>query len=444
MLSRVCLSLVLSACSLQAWCQVEPSATGGSGSTDDDSMMSLPPQVSGSFYPSSTGSQDRSNFLSLGVLTSVSYDDNVLTGETPKPIASESYSVTPSISLIEKTPRMSGSLSYSPGFIYYDPASDLNQVTQNAVADFEYRWTPRLTAGVQEVFQQNSTAFSSPYIYSGATISGSSAVGSPQLILPYSGQIMETTPGHLEYQFSKNSLIGASGYFTTFHFTDAGAANGLSNSTGGGGSVNYSRRLTRTQDIGILYQYTISKSNPIVSTTESHFGQAFYSIALGKAFTLSLTGGPEYSTTSAPGITSVGTWSPSGNASIGWHQPRVNVALSYSRAVSTGWGLLGAYTMDGVSINFGYQFSRRLSADANGNYGNSKNATPTLVSYVATGHTFFERAALNYQLSEHFHLVGDYSRLHQDYFGISAISNNPDADRVSLTLNYAFTRPLGR
>jgi hypothetical protein len=322
------------------------------------------------------------------------------------------------------------------------------------MADLEYRWTQRLTVGVQEVFQQNSTAFSQPYTYSGATISGSGVVGSPAVILPYAGQIQETTPGHIEYQISRNSLIGASGYFSTFQFSDSSQVTGLYNSRSYGGSANYSRRLTRTQFFGVLYQYSTSSTTspanaatvayPPVST-ESHYAQLFYTANLTNRLSLSLTGGPEYTTTSVPGSEEVNTWAPSGHATLGWHETRANFAVGYSRSVSTGWGLLGSFTADSANATASWQFTRRLVGTVNGNYGNTRNATPLLVSaYTATGHTFFERAALEYQLSEHLHLVGEYARLHEHYTGIAAFSSSPDSDRVAVTLNYGFQRPLGR
>jgi hypothetical protein len=40
--------------------------------------------------------------------------------------------------------------------------------------------------------------------------------------------------------------------------------------------------------------------------------------------------------------------------------------------------------------------------------------------------------------------IAEYDRLHESYGNIPAIAANPDIDRVSISLNYQFTRPLGR
>ena len=423
--------------------QVEPSATGGGVDTSDDSLMTLPPAVSGAFYPAGVASEDRSNFLSGNIVTIVAYNDNVLTGQTVKPVSAESYQILPTIRLDERTSRLHESLSYSPGFVFYDPTSEINEVTQNAVGSLQYRMTPHTTFALQETFQQNSTVFSAPYTVSGATFSGSDA-GGPVLIAPYAGQIMNTTAAHVGYQFSRSSMIGLSGSYNLFNFSNLAVSEGLYNSNSGDGSVFYSRRLTRSQYLGMSYRYDVSETNPYASTTKSQYGSVFYSVVLSKAFSLSLTGGPEYSTTTAPGVSAINTWAPSGIASLNWHAQRANVSVSYARAVITGWGLLGAATTDNAAASMQWRFTRRVTGTLNASYANIKNATAIISSYTQTGHSLFGRASLGYEISEHMNVVGEYTRLHESYYGIPAISDSPNADRVAVTLTYRFEKPLGR
>src|ERR1700733_8711925 len=343
---RLCLSVALLSCSMVAWCQVEPSATGGTGTTEDDSLMTLPPSVSGSFYPSSVGSEERENTLSGGIIVIATYDDNVLTGEQIQPIAAESYTILPNISISERTSRLRGSLNYSPGFMFYHPTSELNEVTQNAFADFQYRWTPHTTVGLQEMFQQNSTVFSQPYTVAGATISDSGSSSSPIVIAPYLGQLMESTTGHISYQFSRSSMVSASGYYSLFDYSNSALSQGFYNSHGGGGSGSYSRRFGRAQYLGVSYRFATSETTPYPSTTESQFASVFYSVRLPNHLSLSFNGGPEYTSTTTPGVAPFTSWAPSGTASIGWQRSRADFALSYSHEVTTGWGLLGSFTAD--------------------------------------------------------------------------------------------------
>ncbi len=441
---RVFFGIVLLFCSVHLWGQVEPSASGGSVPTDDDSLMSLPPQDSGSFYPSSVGSESRLNTLSGGVIVTAAYDDNVLAGETGHPVGAESYTVLPNIQLTERTSRISGSLSYSPGFTFYDPTTELNRVNQNAVGSFDYRMSPRLRFGASETFEQNSTVFSQPYTLSGATVSGSAESGPPIIVAPYAGQIVDSTQAHAGYQFSRTSMISGSVYFSSFNFSNLAQNEGLYNSNSGGAAVSYSRRLTRSQYFGINYRYSISETNPVPSTTESHFASLFYSVNFERAFSLSLTGGPEYTISSAPGVATTHTWAPSGVASIGWQKSRANFALSFSRSVTTGWGLLGNYTADTASASVRWRFTQKLFGTVSANYADTTNATPAIAPTTQSGHLLFGRASLSYALGEHLIAVAEYARIHENYSGISEISNDPNDDRVSVSLNYRFTRPLGQ
>jgi hypothetical protein len=440
-LSSISILLLLST---SLWCQVEPSASGGEGVTDDDSLMPLSPQVSGSFYPSSVGSQTRSNYLSGEMVFIAAYYDNLLTGGTAKPVSGESYSILPTIRLDQTTSRTHGSLAYSPGFSFYEPVTAFNQVNQNANADFQYRLTPRTTLSAQDVFEQNSSVFSQPYIYAGSTISASNDISSPVLIVPFLGQLVNSVSATIGYQFSRNSMIGGSGSYSIFDFSSNTQQTGLYNSGTAGGSVFYSRRLTKVQFIGARYGYSRTVTDPVAATTQTQSGSVFYTVGLPSRFSLSLSGGPEYSLTTLTGFPSSTTWGPGGSASISWQRSRTNLAVSYSRAISAGQGFLGTYTVDGANLSAEYLITRRLTTGLSGSYSNAKNASPLLTPGNPTGHTLFGRASLEYALSEHMHVIGEYTRLHQSYGGIAEIANDPDADRVSVSLNYSFMRPLGR
>jgi len=444
MFGRTCLSFAVLLCSTPLWCQVEPSASGGQATADDDSLMTLPPSVSGSFYSSSVGSEERENTLGGGLLFTAAYDDNVIANVNGSPIGAESYTIEPNIYFNTHTSRLSGSLNYVPGFIFYDPTSDLNQVTQNAVAQFEYRLTPHTTVGVEEGFTQNSTVFSTPYTLQGATISASGADMPGIVIDPYVGQLSDYTSGHVGYQLSRSSMISASGSFSSFQYTGAGPITGFYNSQGGGGTGAYSRRLTRRQYVGASYRYSTTTSSPFPSTTTSQFESAFYSIGIGAGFSLSITGGPEYTTTTSPKVVTTHSWSPSGNLGLGWQRKRAVFAMSYARAVTTGGGLLGSFTMDNASATAGWQFTQRLVGSLNGDYVNTKTATLLAASGNPTGHTVFGGATMQYRLAEHLNLVGQYSRVHNTYGAIMALAEDPNIDRISVSINYDFRRPIGR
>jgi hypothetical protein len=407
-------------------------------------MVELPPQMSGSFYPSGVADESRQNLLSAGLLFTVAYDDNLLTGLEAHPVSAKSYIIEPNIALSTKTSRLSGSLSYVAGFMFYDPTSDLNDVTQNAVASFAYRFTPRARIGVSESFQQNSTVFSEPYLLAGSGISSSPNYVPPETIAPYVGQVADSTGVNFSYQYSQNSLIGFGGNLSSFHYAGNAQAQGLYDSIGGGGSASYSHRLGRTQYLGFSYEYSTSNTSAYDATTKSQYGLVLYSVGLPNRLTLSFSGGPEYTTTTAPGSTPTHNWDPSGNASIGWQKNRANLALSYSRAVTTGWGLYGSYLADGAAVVANWKFSPRLTGAMSGNYSNTKNASTITVGNMATGHTIYGRSSLQYRMGQHLNLVAEYGRLHESIARAAIFAQAPNDDRVSLSLNYVLQKPLGR
>ncbi len=430
-------------CSIPLWSQVEPSATGGSGVESDDTYMTMPAPVSGSFYRSVLGGH-RENYLSGGVATSASYDDNILVNDTAKPISGEVFSIYPSIGLATSTGRTRADLSYSTGFSFYQPTTDLNAVNQNLAADFQYKFSPRTTLTGQDVFMQNSSVFSQPYTLSGATISGSSQSVAPIVIVPYANEITDSTGASIGYQFSRNSMIGGGGSYSLFRFTNANQDAGLFGSTSEGGSAFYSLRVTRGQSIGVRYGYLRSTFDSYSTNTDDQSSALFYALKLGHSFSMSVSGGASYVTTSATGAPTASTWAPSGTASFGWQGTRTNVTFAYAREVSTGWGFVGAYQTDGASVSIGHKFTRKLAGSIGGSYADVQNISAIPTSSNVEGHSLFGRASLAYPLSEHMTAAADYSRIHENYSSISEIAIDPNADRVTVSLNYLFRRPLGK
>jgi hypothetical protein len=435
------------------WGQVEPSASGGSSTQDDDSMMPLTPEVSGSFFPTE-GTSGRSNYLSGGVTFGAAYDDNLFTGPAGKPESAETYSIWPTIIYQQKTTRTGASFIYSPGFTFYEPITSDNSFTQNAAANFEYRLTQRATVTFQDVFEQNSSALAQPYNLAGATVSGTGQSATPFVIVPFASQVLDSTQAGLDYQYGRNGLIGGSGSYSIFHYPNLNQEPGLYNSSSEGGSGFYSRRLTPRQFLGASYRYSTSTTDGVstpttsgVSTsTNSQTGSVIYTAFIAHQYTISISGGPEYSTTTTtfPGFAPVHTWSPSGNASLAWQRTHLGAALTYSRAETSGQGLLGTYRADSATATFHWQMRPKWTSAVTASYANIKDSTPTIAFTSPNGHTIFGSTSLQYKISEHMTAIAEYDRLHESYGNIPAIAANPDIDRVSISLNYQFTRPLGR
>lgn len=154
-----------------AWSQVEPDASGGIVTPENDQMM-MPPPVSGIAYPSAGKDETRSNYLAGGVGFTAAFDDNVLAGATVHPTTDRIYSILPTISLGQKTPRQNRSFSYSAGFTFYDPTTALNEVDQIGDFQYDFRINARLALSVRDSVLQTSDVFSAPTELTGGRYRG--------------------------------------------------------------------------------------------------------------------------------------------------------------------------------------------------------------------------------------------------------------------------------
>ena len=80
-------------------------------------------------------------------------------------------------------------------------------------------------------------------------------------------------------------------------------------------------------------------------------------------------------------------------------------------------------------------------------YTNIGNLLPvTTAQVIQNGHTVSGTAVVGHDLTANLRITGSYSRLQQSYgnVNIQAIANNPNSDRVLMSLTYLLSRPIGR
>ena len=148
MFTRTCLGLLL-LLSTYAVCQVgNETAT----TTAAETPMTTPPPVSGAAYSTAFASDTQTNFLRTGITLSTAYSNNIQSGGAL--ISDMSYSLWPTIAFDSTTTRLHWVLNYSPGFTFYQRASNLNQSDQNVAFDFQYHLSPHVTATLRDSFQK--------------------------------------------------------------------------------------------------------------------------------------------------------------------------------------------------------------------------------------------------------------------------------------------------
>jgi hypothetical protein len=452
MLTRVCLGLAL-VTATPVWSQLTATPFETPATSVDQTQMLTPPPVSAEGYPTTVGSQARSNFLAAGFAVNTAYNDNVLVGEGTSPIGDFIYTISPTIALNKTTPRQNLVLTYSPGFTFYQHTSSLNTTAQNAAVSFQYRLSQHTTIILGDSFQKSSNAFDQLYPSSGGAISGSSQTQGSGVVAPYANQLHNAANMGLSYQFSSNGMIGASGSVAESSYPNPTEATGFNNSSSLGGSVFYSRRLSNKQYFGVAYQYSGSQSSPVNNQTNpantqtqvrAHSLLAFYTIYFNPTLSLSLSGGPQYTDASHPPSPPTNSTTPSVTASIGWQRNHTNFVASYSRTVTGDSGLLGAYNSSSARASVSWQITRTWTVGSAANYSNSTNVTPSFSSSNPGGETVSGTVTAQHSMSERLGIELGYVRLHQNYTDIAVISAAPDSNRAYISISYRLMQPLGR
>ncbi len=447
MFARVTLVLLLLAAKL-SWPQVEPGGTGGAA-TDIDAQMMTPPPVSGEAYPATVGSEERSNYLSAGVAVNGAYVNNVLPGSTTSPVNDGTFSILPTFMLSQSTPRQQTTLSYSPSFVIYEPTTTLDTIDQGAALNYRYRLSQQVSLSLGDTFYRTSDVFDQSYTFSSGAITGSTQTPAETVIAPFAEQMTNTVHGLVSYQSGRDAMVGAGGSFSTFDYPSSSNATGLSDSNGSGASAFYNRRLSHSQYLGLEYQFGRSTTNGLneQSTTATNSLLPFYTLYFSRSVSFSISGGIEHVSVllvQSPISTTATSWSPEAEVSMGWQCRRANLAASYARTVTSGGGLVGAYNSNAVGISAGYKLTRSWSAGLSTNYTNSKTVSAQIISYTGGGTTLSGQASLARAFGEHFGVGFGYQRLHEDFSGITIISENPDSSQEYARITYQFRKPLGR
>jgi hypothetical protein len=447
MLIRVFVGIILLAlCPL--WAQVADSGgaeAAGTSPSGGGGAMVTPAPVSGEGYSMGFTSETRSNYLRGGLMFSTAYDTDATTGANGQPISDVSYSIFPTISLDQTRSRLHWVFSYAPGFTFYQKTSSLNQADQNLGVNLSYRLSPHVTLSVRDTFLKTSNVLNQPISDLANPVSGGVSVPNNSVIAPIADTLTNNANVSMTYQFSANGMVGASGTFTNLHYPNEAQVPGLYDSSSRGGSAFYNHRLSKMHYIGATYQYQMFLAYPTVgqSETQTNSIYLFYTVYLKPTLSISAFGGPQYSNTQQFGVPTMTGWSPAGGASMSWQGRVTSIAASYSRSINSGGGLAGAVEASTASGSFRRQLTRMLSMTIGGSYASNDllNASPALNN---GGQTISANASVQRQIGEHFNLQAQYTRLHQSYNDIEAISIAPNRNRVAVNISYLFSRPLGR
>lgn len=403
--------------------------------------MATPPPVSGESYRIETGLEEKKNYISGGVLGGGGYTDNLYPG-TGNPLQEGIISLQPSIAFDTSSARQHTAFLYNPIFIFYQPDGAYNEADQSLLADLSYRFSPRLATHLEDRLLRSSNGFGQI----GNDISGGAVTSTPNVIVPYGERFMNTAGGGLSYQLTPHGMIGGSGNTSFLNYPKSSQVPGLYNSDSRGGSGFYNARISASQYLGALYQY--QQSLTYVSNeqyeTQTHAIFGFYTLYLSESFSMSVAGGPQHFISTRTGFPSVSAWTPAVTTSLGWQNPHFSGAAYFSRIVTGGSGLVGTFYSRSTGASGRWQIDRMWNAGADISYAINKNAVVGTALGSSGGHTFATSVNVGRTLTDRMSVLFNYARLQSRYDGITVFEANPSSDRVMVSLQWHFERPIGR
>ena len=385
-----------------------------------------------------TSEGERSNYLRGGLTVGSSYSDNV-SPSGGQPISDFSYSVWPFITLDQMRSRLSWNLSYSPGFTFYQKTTAFNESDHNLALALKYRLSPHVTFKAENRFSKTSN-----FLNQNQNLAAEPATGlapTVALVVPIADQLRDTSSAQLSYQTSPNGLIGATGTFSELNYPTRSQVPGLFDSTSSTGQAFYTHRLSGKHYLGATYDYTNLLSHPNGIRTETHSVLLFYTLYLNSATSFSVFAGPERSESHGAVLTPA-QWSPAAGGSFGWRREHTSLEMNASRRVSGGGGLASAVHSLDANASVRQQLSPSTTVGLSANY--SLNEALRLLPSTSNGHLVSGTISFERRLGAHFGFDMAYTRLHQSYNNIAAISRAPDVDHVLVSISYRFERPLGR
>jgi hypothetical protein len=261
------------------------------------------------------------------------------------------------------------------------------------------------------------------------------------LIAPFANQRSNVSDATFDYQFARNAMIGASGSYSFLQYTDHFANTGLNDGNTTGAMGFYNRRIARSEYVGAEYQFSKFVTHPIETNAITHSVFGFYTHYFTSSFSFSILAGPEHYSLWQPAVAKAEAWTPAGQGNLEWQTARTNLSATYSHMVSGASGLAGAFHSDTGTLDGRAMLSRTWSVGLNGQYSLLKSIE---ASQYAGGHSLSATVDVQHRITEGLGVAAGYGHIHESYAAVAAASFAPDSNRIYVSVNYEFHRPLGR
>jgi len=418
--------------------------------TNWTSVHPIVPAMIGGYASSMAFGQEmeRSNHVRGGVTVQSAYDDNASASNSGSAISNYSVSVFPQISLDQSRSRLRWVLNYGGGFTFNQRLTSQNQTSQNFDFDIQYRLSPHVNVRASEGITLTTGLFGPVNPLSGSA-PGVPVGGNTFVLTPLANQFATNTRGQVAYQFSGEDVVGVSGGFDSLQYRDVQPGSTLLNNRSEDGAAFYMHRLTGKNWLGGSYQFEHLGYPDTVDDTRVHSMILFDTYAFKPSITLSVFGGPQYSTNEFPTTAvppTVGTssmWSVAGGATFGWTGLRTATQVSYSHSISDGGGLQGSVQLNSVSGSFRRQIARYTALTFSASYA-TNNELSSSTTGISSANYASGGVSLTRKFGTHCFVQAGYQRESQQTSGVSTFGNDVKRDLVMASFSYQFARPWGQ
>jgi hypothetical protein len=407
------------------------------------------------------GAAARGNFMSYGVSSSSSFNDNALTGSSSQ--RNFTTAIYPQLGLQYTSARLESDLFFGPGWVYSSDVSMYNSVSQSLRTRTQLRLTKRFSLVVRESFNQTRNPID--LLQNQSTSSVFNLLDRPNPSVAAGNIQARTEQSGLDanYRVSAHTNVAVGGTFEQVNYDQLTGNNfGSSSQRSQAFSTNayISHDFTPRYSSGIQYQYQNidSKQSFGVQTAGSraliHKFLGFENVSLSSGIKISLFAGPELTdvngqNSGAASPIGFSQWSWAGGASVVITRKSTSLTGSFIREVNDGGTSGGTVQMQSLDIHLRRQLSQRTSIGVLATY--VANSGFGAISTLGAANYFNYGATYTKNLTPHLDL--SFSYLGQRITGGNSLINgsqNPvlssfqNQNIGSVALSYNFTRPLGR
>ena len=402
-----------------------------------------------------SGEAEIVNQLSGGVALSTTYDDNAFSSNT-HPVNNFGYGVTPSVSITEERARSLWSLNYNPGFTWNQRMAPQYAASHNLDFTGQYRLTEHLSGRIHDNFVDQSSSFDllnqNPALPAGNVLSQPNQ----SVVTPLVNQLTNITNADLEDQIGEDTNIGLSGSFNKLNFQEkSNSPVTLYNNESWSGAGFYSHRLSARHAMGATYTFqNFLTFGQMRERSQSQSIVLFYTFSPKSGVKFSIFAGPDHSITNSKFNLNLGPflipidhtesmWLVDEGANLSWQGQKTSARIDLIHHVTDGGGLTGAVQIYSGTAGLRRQISKTLTGDVALNYGDNN---PLSHAFGSAFSGYSGSIGIEQVIGNHVSVAMRYARAYQRYgeYGAGTANSSANHNQAWITVNYHFSRPLGR